>query len=442
MNLAAAWNTRRRNWAEAWNDWRRNLICMWASQLFVNVGFFAAFAFISLYMSDEKFHIAGKAMRVYYTSRFFFYGMLAYAIFTPLWGWLSDRWGVKIMLYRGCFVTAFIYPLMGLVTDVNHLIALRFLTGALSGTTIAAQLLLVKTAPSDRQGYALGVLCSAIWGGHMIGEALGGVMAHLFGCPVTFMICGALFLVSGLFVIFVRDSEKAGKAVRTAPESSGGKIPGKLANLRAVFIPAVMLMLVLFLFGGIVLRFTSPYAPMMVEDFVGEKWAKLVTGIIGAFAAAAAIISGVIVGRLSDRFPEWKITTPMQLAAALMLLLAAGSSSIWGFGICHVLCNFALGGMYAVFQKVAAGLVERIRRGAVLGCATTMYNVGYMMSMKISGGIARRTADEPVQVDLLRFLYRLGSAMMFALTIASAVLIFTALRLKAQAERKKQLEQL
>ena len=127
----------------------------------------------------------------------------------------------------------------------------------------------------------------------------------------------------------------------------------------------------------------------------------------------------------------------MQLTAALMLLLAAGSSTIWGFGICHVLTNFALGGMYAVFQKVAAGLVERIRRGAVLGCATTMYNVGYMISMKISGGIARRKADEPVQADLLRLLYRLGSALMFVLAIASAVTIFTALKLKARSERQK-----
>ena len=196
------------------DSWQRNLICMWLSQLLVNTGFSAAFSFIPLYLGEAKFQLADTAARGYYTSRFYFFGMLAYAIFTPIWGALADRWGVKIMLYRGSFVTALVYPLMGITSSVHWLLALRFMTGALSGTTIAAQMLLVKTTPNERQGYALGVLGTAIWGGTLIGDVLGGLVVYRFGYTATFMLCGALFFISGLFVVYYKRNWQEGKVDR------------------------------------------------------------------------------------------------------------------------------------------------------------------------------------------------------------------------------------
>ena len=403
-----------------WNGWQRNLICMWLSQLLVNIGFSSAFSFIPLYLSEEKFHLADAAARGYYTSRFYFFGMLAYAIFTPIWGALSDRWGVKLMLYRGSFITALIYPLMGIASDVHWLIFLRFMTGALSGTTIAAQMLLVKTTPTDRHGYALGVLGTAIWSGTLIGDVLGGLVVYRFGYTATFMLCGALFFISGLFVIFARDSEKA------VPTASARKSGGKWANLRSVFIPAVVLMLALFLLCGIAQRFYLPYTSMMIERHVAStKEAAYWTGIIGAIAAATGMISGVVLGWLSDKFPEWKLTTPMQFLSALMLFSASGATTLFGFAFCHATNSFALGGLYSVFQKVISGLVEQTKRGTVLGCATTMYNVGFMLSTIISGGIVTHGG--------LTAVYRTAAALMVMLALASMAIIRSARRKRSAA---------
>ena len=417
-----------------WNGWQRNLICMWVSQLLVNIGFAAAFSFIPLYLASEKFgfseaalgHKASEAMVGLWTSRFAFFGMLAYAIFTPLWGMLSDRFGVKIMLYRGSFVTALIYPLMGLVGDVRTLIVLRFLTGALSGTTVAAKMLLVKTVPNDRQGFSLGVLETAIWGGAMIGDVLGGLAVHGFGFKATFFLCGALFFTSGLFVVFARDSEKSAAAsaapgCRPDPRKSS-------AGMRWLFAPSILTMMLLFLLCGVGLRFNTPYTSMMVKALVGEERAAFWTGIIGACAAGGGMLMGVLMGWLSDKLPEWKITTPVQLVSALMLFFASGATSLFGFGFCHAANCTVTGGLYAVFQKVTSGAVERVRRGAVLGWATTMYNVGYMLSTLISGWI--------VTAFGLRWVYRGASALMVVLAAASALAIFNVLRIKARNQAK------
>ena len=415
----------RLNFRGIWNGWQRNLICMWANQILVCIGFSAAFSFIPLYIGSGNFGALSQTEVVYWTSRFSFFGMLAYAVFTPLWGALSDRWGVKIMLYRGSFVTALIYPFLGLTHDLHVLVALRFVTGALSGTTIAAQMLIVKTTPNERQGYALGVLGTAIWGGYMIGDMLGGTVAHFFGFRAAFFLCGALFFISGLFVIFTRDSERS---IDVPAAVSAGPRPGlreRLAGMKWLFAPAILMMLFLFLLSGLSQRFTAPYTSLMVKELVGPDKAAIWTGVIGALAAAGSMISGVVLGTLSDKYPEWKLTTPMQLASAAMLFLAAGATTLFGFGFCHAANSLAVGGLHAVYQKVTSGLVERVKRGTVLGLATTMYNVGYMLAMLLSGWLA------------LRWVFRTASGLMLILAAVTAAVISSVTRKKYKGNGKK-----
>ena len=407
-----------------WNGWQRNLICMWANQLLVCLGFSAAFSFVPLYLGSGNFGDLSEAEVGFWTSRFSFFGMLAYAVFTPLWGYLGDRWGVKIMLYRGSFVTALIYPFLGLTHDLHMLVALRFVTGALSGTTIAAQMLIVKTTPNERQGYALGVLGTAIWGGYMIGELLGGTVAHFFGFRAAFFLCGALFFISGLFVVFARDSEKAVRAPAVSgPRPTFGE---RLADLKWLFAPAILMMLFLFLLSGLAQRFNAPYTSMMVKELVGKDKAAFWTGVIGAFAALGSMVSGVVLGSLSDKYPEWRLTTPMQCLSAVMLFLGSIATTLWGFGFCHAANSFAVGGLHAVFQKVTSGLVDRVKRGTVLGFATTLYNVGYMLATLFSGWVITRFG--------LRWIYRSASMMMLVMAATSALVIFNVLRIKVRKQ--------
>ncbi len=249
----------------------------------------------------------------------------------------------------------------------------------------------------------------------MIGEMLGGTVAHFFGFRAAFFLCGALFFISGLFVIFARDSEKA---VGT-PAVSGSR-PGfreHLGNIRWLFAPAILMMLFLFLLSGLAQRFNTPYTSMMVKKITGAGNAALWTGVIGMFAAAGSMVSGVVLGSLSDKYPEWKLTTPMQFLSALLLFFASGATTLWGFGFCHAANSFAVGGLYAVFQKVTSGLVEKTRRGTVLGFATTLYNVGYMLATLISGWIIARFG--------LAWGYRSASALMLVTALASGTIIFT-----------------
>lgn len=409
---------------QLWNGWQRNVICMWLAQMAINIGFFGVIPFMALYMG-RRFGITDINLRGYHMAHFQFAGMLAYAIFTPIWGALGDRLGVKLMLYRGSFVAGALYLLMCVVPDVRCLIGLRFLIGAMSGTTVASQMLIVKTTPGERQGVALGVFSTSVWGGNMIGEPLGAFIMDKFGFNAAFCTCAALFFVSGIFVYLAQDSEKARPAERPAGDTRS-PLARKFAGFREVFTPSVLMMLFLFLLMGAGQRLHVPYTALKVESIVGAAAAAKWTGIIGSAAAFTGMISGVCGGWLSDKYPEWKIITPTQLASAVLLLLIAGAASPLGFGVCYALNSFALGGIHPAMQKVICSLVENTRRGVVLGWATTLNNVGYMMATLASGVLVRDWG--------LRPMYLTASAMMFLLAAAGMAIVIAVHRLKAKRD--------
>ena len=91
------------------SHWKWNLFLMWSSQLLVLAGFAAMMPFIPLFLKDEL-GIADERIRGVYMAAFYFFGTLGYALFCPIWGALSDRFGVKPMLLRGTFGTAILFP--------------------------------------------------------------------------------------------------------------------------------------------------------------------------------------------------------------------------------------------------------------------------------------------------------------------------------------------
>ena len=66
------------------------------------------------------------------------------AIVSPIWGKLGDIHGRKLMLIRASLGMAIIMTLMGFVTDVYQLVALRFLMGAVSGFLSTAMTFIAK----------------------------------------------------------------------------------------------------------------------------------------------------------------------------------------------------------------------------------------------------------------------------------------------------------
>jgi DHA1 family multidrug resistance protein-like MFS transporter len=105
----------------------------------------------------------------------------AATVATPVWGFLGDRHGRKLMVVRASFGLALATLLMGFARTIPQLLVLRVAQGAVSGFIAAALALMASAAPRERMGYALGTLQTAIPTGTILGPLIGGALADLIG---------------------------------------------------------------------------------------------------------------------------------------------------------------------------------------------------------------------------------------------------------------------
>ena len=392
--------------ADTDRHWKWNLFLMWSSQLLILGGFAAVMPFIPLFMKNELGLTDERILGVW-VSMFNFFGSCAYAIFCPIWGALSDRFGMKPMLLRGTFGTALIFPLMGYVHHAWLLVLLRFLSAACAGTTAASQTLLVKNTPENKQGFALGVLSTAIWGGTMLGNVVGGLVVHYYGYKFAFTVCGIMYFLAGFIVLLAHEDFKP---VAKAASGHGGN-HRHFTGFRGLpqFTTAVWMLLGIMLFTGFARYFEIPYLAMLVEKIVGENEAasfqesvrplelveKIVgeneaaywTGIICGAVAVGALLSGMLTGYLSDRVKPLYILVPSMGISVATMLIQAATTNLWVFGVSRTLMYLAAGGTVSVIQKLLSAATPKRKRGKVFGFCTTANGVGIMLSTVAAGGV-------------------------------------------------------
>ncbi|MDO5552695.1 MAG: MFS transporter [Planctomycetia bacterium] len=358
--------------------WKRNLLFIWLSQILSIGGYASAMPFIPIYIRD-RWGITSEHELGLWMSAFYFFGMLSFCVFTPVWGMLADRYGRKLMLLRACYIDAILFPCFLLAPSPFWLIVARFVASAFTGTVSAAQTLIVTTTPEKHHGFALGTLSSAIWSGNLFGFAAGGLIVHWFGFTTAFACCGVMYLLAGILAhLFVEDPFSVREASRA--------VQGKVALWPGITVGVWMIFLLIIL-TAIARRFDDPYVALMVEKIHGPERTAFHTGWISAVAALGGIISGMVTGRLCDLFSPNKVALPSILVASGTMFLQAVSGSLpWYAGARFV--NFlATGGLEPVFFSILSKVSPPAQRGTYFGLASGLRMTGIMLGSLFSGGI-------------------------------------------------------
>lgn len=361
-------------------NWKKNLFFVWLSQLLSLAGFASAIPFIPVYMR-VKFGIEDPNLRGWYVSMFYFFSMLSFAIFTPVWGMFADRSGRKLMLLRANIGAAILMPCMGFAPSIWSLIAIRFLTSMFSGTVNAAQTLLVSTSPEEKHGFVLGTLSSAVWSGNMLGFLAGGIVVHYFGYTAAFLLCGGMYVIGTLLVLFFvhenfKPPEKQLETVREKPKLH---LPD--------FGTTVWLILGLFLLMAFARRFDESYLALQVEQIAGQADTEFHTGWISALAAGGGVIAGVSIGWLTDRFSPGKIAFPA-LALSIVFVLAQGfAPSLAVLGGARFFSFITAGGLEPVFLTMLSKASPPERRGQIFGWSSTFRTTGILLAALLGGTV-------------------------------------------------------
>ena len=361
-------------------SWRRNLTVIWFTELVAIVGFTVVIPLLPLYIPELG--VEGQEEIRVWSGIVLSAHAVTMAVFGPIWGALSDRYGRKLMVERAMFAGAIIIALMGLAQNVQQLTLLRILQGALTGTVTAANALVATTAPRERVGSALGMLQMAIYVGASAGPLLGGVIADTLGYRAAFWITGMLLFSAALGVLFfVKEDFRPSVPLVSDPPSAnaarltlGHRLWGRLT-------PVLGLSSLLGLLGVRLLmrlgaRLLGPVLPLFVQAIASpDARVASLNGLISGVSAAAGAVGALGLGWVGDRVGSRGILIACALVSAVCYVPQYFAADPVALLLWQIGTGLAMGGILASISASLARLAPEGQEGIVYGLEATVVSV-------------------------------------------------------------------
>jgi len=361
------------------STWRSTLFVMFIAQLLSIVGFAFVLPFIPFYIreigvTDEKLVPVWAGILMAATS-------LTMTIFAPIWGWVSDRYGRKIMVERAMFAGAVLTMMMGIVGNVYQLLFLRLLAGAFTGTISASISLVSSVLPAGRLGFGLGLMQVAVFLGMSLGPWFGGVIADIFGYRLTFIAGGAMLLAGGALVA-VGAQEKFIRPSADSLQKSG--------TMRILFtLPGFVSLLAIFFLVNFSIHIAIPILPLFIEEIGNLKTGLAsTTGLMFAVTGATASISAAAIGYLSDRRGHRQVLAVNLFVTGILWVAHALARSISQLLVIRIIFGFAVGGNMPTMNALVGKISPQESYGKAYGLAASMTSLGMTLGPLAGGFMA------------------------------------------------------
>lgn len=361
--------------------WRRTLYIMFAAQLLTAVGFSIFVPFLPLYIDDLG---STTGLSIELLAGLAYSGQaLTMMLISPVWGSLADRVGRKPMVVRAMFGGALVLLLLAFVNSGEQVVLVRTIQGLVTGTVAAANALVAAEAPRRQVGYAMGLLQMGLFVGISVGPLLGGAMADAFGYHAVFYITSGLLALGGFLVLFGVQERAERRDDRDDPSREGFLTKWR----RVLATPGVKIAFLLRFMAQLGRTSVLPYAPLFVALLMPEGGlVNTMTGLVLGSVMVTTSISGVYLGRLSDRIGQRRIVVVATLAAGLLYIPQSFVTNPWQLVALQAIVGFALGGVIPIISALLANVTTIGEEGSVYGLDNSI-NSGARVLAPLLGSI-------------------------------------------------------
>jgi len=325
--------------------WHRNLIVLWFCTFVAGMAFSEIMPFLSLFISQlGEF---SKQQITFYSGLAFAADYAVAAISAPLWGIVADKKGRKIMLLRASLGMAVAMGLMGFVTAVWQLVALRALQGVFAGFISNAQALVASQTPRKYSGRALSTLITGAVSGNLFGPVVGGVLAQLFSIRNTFFITAGLLI--GAFLLSLFFVQEHFKPVEHHREPGASRNPlSAFQNPKLIIVMLCSTMIVQLGNASI-----APIISLYVQELMHHTGPiAVVAGIIAALPGISNILAAPRLGRYGDEHGSGKVLLFGYIFAVIMYFPQGLISSVVTLGLLRFAIGISDGALYPEIQTV------------------------------------------------------------------------------------------
>ena len=359
--------------------WKRNLwICCTASFI-VSIGMSQMAPMLPLYVAELGVSDPGDIAR--WSGIIFGCNFISLALFSPVWGRLSDRYGRKPMVLRAALALAVIMFGMGLAQNVWQLCGLRLIQGTMSGFQAAIIPLVAQEAPSDRSGWALGMFFTSQVSGALLGPVLGGTLAEAVGYRRTFFVIGS-FCLLGFFSLFAlrEDFQPLPQAASLTLRDTFRRLP-KPQLILGLFATTLIMQFALMSIQPII----TVYITQLVSS---QEHIALIAGIVFSCAGFASMLTASRIGHLADRIGSDKVLLASLLLAGLSFIPQGFVTSPAELGALRFLLGVATAGLLPSVNNLIRQNTPSLCLGRIYGFNQSFQFIGNFLGAFLGGNIA------------------------------------------------------
>lgn len=292
-------------------------------------------------------------------------------------GIFSDMMGRRIPIVVGSGLVAIATLLLYFTVNPIAIILLVILTGVFTGLTQPAVIAIIaESAKQERSGMAYAIYYFATIIATVIGAAISGVLANIFGFPILFII-GATATVFAFIIphfciqeTVTRKHDSHRFAIKHSVLKSIPRTISLLKNSRDLVLLTLALSIHMFGFSILI-----PYLPLYATEGIHLDIAQ--TGLLMAIWNAGFLLSQIPFGRMADRLGG-------RLTLLLHFLLSGVSWALYplSHSFAYAAVALVLFGVFAAMDMPARRILM-IEYSANSGKATVIGALDF-----ITGGVA------------------------------------------------------
>jgi len=304
---------------------------------------------------------------------------LTQAILQLPFGWWSDRFGRKPVIYCGLLVFALGSFVAAMATSVHMIIVGRVLQGA--GAISAA--VIAMTADLTREEHrtkAMAMIGSTIGLTFALSLIAGPWLDRLIGVPGIFALTGLLALAAIAVVRFVvPDTRSAPKPSRAAPAAMlGVLLDPQLARLNFGIFALHAVLMALFI--------AIPFSLRDAGLPVAQHWQVYLPVMLGSFVLMLPAVMG---SAGAGRLRIWFIASVALLLVA-HLLLPALSGEVWPLAVFLLLFFTPFNVLEAMLPSLTTRLAPEPLRGTAIGLYSSIQFFGTFVGAAAGGALYGR----------------------------------------------------
>jgi DHA1 family multidrug resistance protein-like MFS transporter len=361
-----------------WQPWQRNQWAIYASVLISFLGFSFLSPFLPQYVESLGVHDPGRA--ALWSGLLVGVSPLLGGLLTPFWVRTAEWTGNRVLILRCLIAWIFILSLMGLVTNVWQLLALRILLGVFSGFNSFALAVLSITVPKERLSQTIGTLQSTQFIAGALGPIFGGTLADTVGQRGTFFVAGGLSLVASVVFFWLFDAAHDRAAAPKRTERASLSILAHLPGFLAIMVTLVSISFIERTFG--------PLIPLYVQFLhAPERLLGTISGAVITIGSVAAAIAATTMGRLSRGRNPRNLLLITLTGGCLVLIPITLAREWWQLLFLRPMLDIFIGGNTTLAYAIAARALPEQWKLTAFGTLGGLAMIGNAAAPFVAGAV-------------------------------------------------------